>query len=84
MPKTILKKKKRTDRTLGQMVKAKLTDKITHSSIHIHTHKKRKRGKKNIYIYIVAPKVHLLNIGMLCCPFRYSTDAGYVKLFVEL
>ena len=30
------------DRTLGQMVKANYTDKITHRSIHIHTHKKRK------------------------------------------
>ena len=38
-----------TDRTLGQMVKATYTNKITQRSIHIHTHKKRKRKK---YIYI--------------------------------
>ena len=40
--------------------KSKATDKITHRRIHIHTHKKRKRGKN---MYIVAPKVHLLNLG---------------------
>ena len=33
----------------------------------------RKREK---YIYIVAPKVHCLNFGMILCLFRYSTDAG--------
>ena len=61
MLKTILKKKKkRAERTLGQMLKARYTDKITHISIHIHTHKKRKRGKK---IYIVSPRVHHLNLG---------------------
>ena len=45
------RKKKRTDRTLGQMVKQSYTDIITQRSIHIHTHKRRK-GKKKIYIYI--------------------------------
>ena len=48
------KNKKRTDRTLGQMVKAKLYRTITPRNIHIHTHKKRK-GKKyislSLYIY---------------------------------
>ena len=28
----------------------------------------------------VAPKVHRLNFGMICCLFRSSTDAGYIKL----
>ena len=58
--KKLKKKTKQTDRTLGQMVKESNRDKITHRSIHIHTHKTRKREK---YIYIVAPKVHLLNLG---------------------
>ena len=40
--------------------KQSYTDKITHRTIHIHTHKKIKR-KKNIYI--IAPKVHLFNLG---------------------
>ena len=55
-------------------------DKITQRIIHIHTHKKRKR--KNIYI--VAPKVYHLNFGMIHCLLRYSTDAGYIKLIVEI
>ena len=42
-------KTKWIDRTLGQILKAKYTDRITQRSIHIHTHKKRKRKKKSIY-----------------------------------
>ena len=84
--KLYLKKKKktikRTDRTLGQMVKAKLY-RQNHTQKHTHTHsQKEKKGK---YIYIVAPKVHLLKsshllLGMIRCLFRYSTDAGYIML----
>ena len=29
-------------------------------------------------------KVHHLNFGMIRCLFRYSTDAGYIKLIVEI
>ena len=32
----------------------------------------------------VAPKIHCLNFGMIHCVFRYSTDAGYIKLIVEI
>ena len=32
----------------------------------------------------VAPKVQCLNFGMICCLFRYPTDAGYIKLIVEI
>ena len=32
----------------------------------------------------VAPKVHHLNFGMIRCLFRYSTDAVYIKLIVEI
>ena len=32
----------------------------------------------------VAPKVHHLSFGMICCLFRYSADAGYIKLIVEI
>ena len=54
-------KKKRTDRTLGQMVKAKLY-RQNHTQKHTHTHsQKEKKGKK--YIYILDPKVHLLFLG---------------------
>ena len=44
------KQKKWTDRTLGQMVKAKVCRENHIKSIHIHTDKRRKR--KNMYIYI--------------------------------
>ena len=45
------------------MVKAKLY-RQNHTQKHsIHTHKKRKREKIYTYIYIVSPKVHLLNLG---------------------
>ena len=40
--------KKRTDRTLGQMVKAKLY-RQNHTKKHTHTQKEK---KENIYIYI--------------------------------
>ena len=32
----------------------------------------------------VSPKVHCLNFGMICCIFSYSTDAGYLRLIVEI
>ena len=32
----------------------------------------------------VAPKVHRLNFGMIRCLFRYSRDAGYLKLIVGI
>ena len=32
----------------------------------------------------VAPKLYLLNFGMICYLFRYSTDAGYIKLIMEI
>ena len=43
------KKKKRTDRTLGQVVKAKIY-RQNHPKKHTHTQRKRKR-KKKLYIY---------------------------------
>ena len=42
--------------------KQSYTDKITWEA-YTYTLKKREKGKKKIYIYIVAPKVHLLNFG---------------------
>ena len=87
MLKTILKKnkinlkKKWTDRTPGQMVKAKLyRENLTQKPTHTHSQKEKK--EKNIYI--VVPKAHRLNFGMIRCLFRYSTDAGYIKLTVEI
>ena len=66
-------KKKGTDRTLGQMVKAKLY-RQNHTKKRIHTHSQKEKNEK--YTYIIAPKVHHLNFGMIRCLFSYSTDAG--------
>ena len=32
----------------------------------------------------ISPKVHHLNFEIIHCLFRYSTDAGYIKLIVEI
>ena len=49
---TLKKRKKMTDRTLGQMVKTKLY-RQNHTKKHTDTHsQKEKKEKKNIYIYI--------------------------------
>ena len=77
--KTKQNKIKRTDRTLGEMVKAKLY-RQNHSKKHTHTHSQKEKKEKSI----VAPKVHRLNFGMIYCLFRYSTDAGYIKVIVEI
>ena len=77
MLKTILKKKK-TERTLGQMVKAKLY-RQNHTQKYTHTHsQKEKKGKIYIYHCSQSPPPQF---GMIRCLFRYSTDAGYIKLW---
>ena len=65
--------KKRTDRTLGQMVKAKLY-RQNHTQKHTYTHS-QKEGKGKIYIYHCSQRAPP-QFGMLHCLFRYSTDAG--------
>ena len=44
------KKNKRIDRTLGQMVKAKLYITYSHKEAYTRTLTKREKGKKNLYI----------------------------------
>ena len=63
------------------MVKVKLY-RQNHTKKHKHTHLQKEKKEKNIYV--VAPKVHRLNFGMICCLFRYSTYAGYIKLIAEI
>ena len=62
MLKTILKKKKNTDRenprTNG---KNKAIQTKSHTEAYTYTLTEREKGKK--YIYIIVPKVHLLNFG---------------------
>ena len=53
-----------------------------HTQKPTHTQSQKEKKKKNIYI--IAPNVHHLNFGMIRCLFRYSTDAGYIKLIVEI
>ena len=78
--KTKQNKKKWTDRTLGQMVKTKLY-RQNHTKKHSHTHSQKENKEKK---YIVGPEVHHLNFGLIHCLFGYSTDAGYIKLTVEI
>ena len=62
------------------MVKAKLY-RQNYTQKHTHTHsKKRKRGE-NIYRCSQSPPSQF---GMIRCLSRYSTDAGYIKLIVEI
>ena len=49
------KQKKRTDRTLRQMVKAKLY-RQNHTKKHTHTHSQKEKKEKNIFIYIYIKK----------------------------
>ena len=55
----------------------------SHKKAYTCTLTKREKGKQ-ICIYIVVPEVHRLNFGRLHCLFRYSTDAGYIKLTLEI
>ena len=81
MLKTILKKRKLTDRTLGQMAKAKLY-RQNHTQKQTHTYsQKEKMGKRYIYRCSQSPPPQF---GMIRCLFRYSTDAGYIKLIVRI
>ena len=73
-------KTKWTDRTLGQMVKAKLY-RQNHTKKHTHTHSQKDKKEKKIYR---CSQSTLPQFGMICCLFMYSTDAGYIKLIVEL
>ena len=44
------KKRKKTDRTLGQMVKAKLY-RQNHTKKHTHTHSQKAKMGKNMYVF---------------------------------
>ena len=76
--------KKWADRTLGQMVKAK-PYRQNHTQKHTHRHSQKEKKGKKIYIYIYrcsqSPPPQL---GMIHHLFRYSTDAGYITLIVEI
>ena len=81
MLKTTLKKKKKDRQNPRTNAESKAIQTKSHKEAYTYTLTKREKG---IYIYIVASKVHHLNFGMICCLFRYSTDAGYIKLITEI
>ena len=58
--KTNKQRKKWIDRILAHMVKAKLY-RQNHTQKHTHTHSQKEKKEKNIYI--LAPEVHILNLG---------------------
>ena len=76
------KKKKKTDRqnprTNG---KRKAIQTKSHAEAHTYTLTKREKGKIYIFLCCQSPPSQF---GMICCLFRYSTDAGYIKLIVEI
>ena len=84
--KTILKNKtkqnKKADRqnprTNG---KSKAIQTKSHTEAYKYILTEREKGQKNIYHCSQSP---LPQFGMICCLFRYSTDAGYIKLIVEI
>ena len=52
------KKDRQNPRTTG---KSKVIQRKSHTEAYTYTFRKREKGEK--YIYIIAPKVHLLNLG---------------------
>ena len=79
--KLVKKTEKQTDRTLGQMVKAKLY-RQNHTQKHTHTHsQKEKKGRKNIYLCSQSPPPQF---GTILLPTQVFSRCRYIKLFVEL
>ena len=76
-------KNKKTDRqnprTNGR---SKAIQTKSHTEAYAYTLTKREKGKK-IYIYHCSQSPPP-QFGMIHCLFRYSTDAGYIQLIVEL
>ena len=52
-----------------------------HTEAYTYTLTKREKGEKIIYLCSQSPPPQF---GMIHCLFRYSTDAGYINLIVEL
>ena len=73
--KNYTKKTQKTDRTLGQMVKAELY-RQNHTQNHTHSHSQKEK-KGNIYIYRCSQSPPP-QFGMIHCLFSYSTDVGYI------
>ena len=62
--------------------KSKAIQTKSHTEAYTCTLLKREKGKE-IYIYRCCQSPPP-QFGMIRCLFRYSTDAGYIKLIVEI
>ena len=76
-------KKKRiwTDRTLGQMVKAKLY-RQNHTQKHTHTHSQKEKKGKNIYISLLPKSTSSIWDDSLSIQVFHR--CRYIKLIVEI
>ena len=61
--------------------KGKVIQTKSHTETYTYTLTKREKGKKYIYHCSQSPPPQF---GMIPCLFRYSTDAGYIKLTVNI
>ena len=68
------------DRTLGQMVKAKLYTQ-NHTQKHTHTHSQKEKKGKNIYI---LPPKSTSSVWDDSLSIQVFHRCRYIKLFVEL
>ena len=74
------KKDRENPRTNG---KIKAIQTKSHTEAYTYTLTKREKGE--IYIYIsLLPKSPPPQFGMICCLFRYSSDAAHIQLIVEI
>ena len=74
------KRKKRTERTLGQMVKAKLY-RQNHTQKHTHTHSQKEKKGKKVYISLLPKSTStiwddLLSIQVFQICRVYQVDCG--------
>ena len=77
-----IKKKKKTDRSNPRTNgKSKAIQRKSHTGTYTYTITKKEKGEKYIYCCSQSPPPQF---GMIRCVFMYSTDAGYIKLIVEL
>ena len=72
------KKDRQNPKTNG---KSKAIQTKSQTEAYTYTLSKRENGKKYIYQCSQTPPPQF---GMICCLFRYSTDAAYIKLIVEI
>ena len=73
-------KQKRTDNARANG-KSKAIQTKSHTEAYTYTLTKREKGKKEIYPCSQSPPPQF---GLIRCLFRYSTDAVYIKLIVEI